>query len=70
MTGELGFYGVFVPSLLVWAGAALPLTAALRRLLHWAGLYRMVWHRPLFDLALLVIVLGCVVAIASLWIAP
>jgi hypothetical protein len=46
------------------------LTAALRRLLHWAGLYRMVWHRPLFDLALLVIVLGCVVAIASRWIAP
>ena len=46
---------------------ALPLTAALRRLLRWFGFYRIVWHRPLVDLALLVIVLGAVVVVATLW---
>jgi len=69
MTGELDVYGVFVPSLLVWVGASLPLTALLRRLLRGIGFYRLVWHRPLFDLALLVIVLGGVAAVASRWIA-
>jgi hypothetical protein len=65
MTGEVDVYGVFVPWFLVWAGAALPLTAVLRRLLRRLGFYRLVWHRPLFDLALLVIVLGAVAAIAT-----
>jgi len=65
MIGEIDLYGVFVPSLLLAVGAALPLTAGLRRLLQWFGFYRFVWHRPLFDLALLVIVLGAVVALAT-----
>ena len=70
MIGEIDVYGVFVPSLLVWVGAALPLTAGLRRLLRWVGGYRLVWHRPLFDLALLVIVLGAVVAVFTRWVGP
>jgi hypothetical protein len=70
MTGEIDVYGVFVPTLLVWVGATLPLTAGLRRMLRRFGLYRLVWHRPLFDLALLVIVLGGVVAVATRWVAP
>jgi hypothetical protein len=41
----------------------------LRRLLRWIGFYRFVWHRPLFDFALLVIVLGAVVAAATRWVA-
>jgi hypothetical protein len=65
MTGEVDVYGVFVPWFLVWVGAALPLTAVLRRLLRLFGFYRLVWHRPLFDLALLVIVLGAVAAFAT-----
>ena len=65
MTGEIDVYGVFVPPLLLWVVAALPLTAALRRVLQRFSLYRFVWHRPLFDLALLIIVLGVVVAIAT-----
>jgi Protein of unknown function (DUF1656) len=69
MIGEIDVYGVFVPPLLVWIGAALPLTAALRRLLSWFGFYRVVWHRPLFDFALLVIVLGAVVAASARWVA-
>lgn len=70
MTGEIDLYGVFVPSLLLWLGAALPLTAVLRRLLARLGFYRFVWHRPLFDLALLVSMLGGVVALAGRWVLP
>ena len=45
------------------AGAAgqFPGAAAAARL----GLYRLVWHRPLFDLALFVILLGIVAAIGN-----
>jgi hypothetical protein len=70
MVSEIDVYGVFVPSLLVWVGVALPLTAGLRRLLRWFGFYRLVWHRALFDLALLVIVLGVVVAVSTREVAP
>jgi hypothetical protein len=31
------------------------------------GAYRLVWHRPLFDLALFVIVLGSVAAMSAHW---
>lgn len=70
MMGEIDLYGVFVPSLLLSVGAALPLTAGLRRVLRWSGFYRLVWHRPLFDFALLVMVLGAVVALATGWMTP
>ena len=70
MIGEIDLYGVFVPSLLLSVGAALPLTAGLRRLLRRSGFYRFVWHRPLFDLALLVMVLGAVVALLTRWMTP
>jgi hypothetical protein len=69
MIGEFDLYGIFIPPLLVWVGAALPLTAVLRRLLRWLGFYRIVWHRSLFDFALLIIVLGAVVAVATRWVA-
>jgi hypothetical protein len=69
MIGEMDVYGVFVPPLLVWSGLALPLTAVLRRLLRRIGFYRFVWHQPLFDFALLVIVLGGVVAASTRWVA-
>jgi hypothetical protein len=69
MIGEIDLYGVFVPPLLLWVGAALPITAVLRRLLRGFGFYRLVWHRPLFDFALLVIVLGAVVAASRRWVA-
>ncbi len=68
MTGEIDLFGVFVTPLLIWELIALPLTALLRRLLGWIGCYRIVWHRPLFDLALLVIVVGCVASFAR-WVA-
>lgn len=70
MIGEIDVYGVFVSPLLIWVMAALPVAALVRRLFARAGLYRFVWHRPLFDLALLIVVLGGVVAVTSRWLTP
>lgn len=70
MIGEIDVYGVFVPILLVWGLTGLMLTAVLRRVLARIGFYRLVWHRPLVDLSLLIIVIAAVVAIPPQWIAP
>jgi hypothetical protein len=70
MIGEFDVYGVFVPALLVWGLIALLLTAVLRSVLVRVGFYRLVWHRPLVDLSLLVIILAAVVALVPHWIAP
>jgi hypothetical protein len=65
MIAEFDIYGVFVPALLVFAIVALLLSLALTRLLEAIGFYRFVWHRPLFNLALGVILFGAVVAYAE-----
>jgi hypothetical protein len=70
MIGEVDIYGVFVPILLVWGVIALPITAVLRRGLARIGFYRLVWHRPLVDLSLLVLIMAGVAAILPSWIAP
>lgn len=70
MIGEFDVYGVFVPALLVWGLLALALTAVLRVVLRRIGFYRIVWHRPLVDLSLLVIMLAGVVALVPHWIRP
>ncbi|GJD47413.1 Protein AaeX [Methylobacterium crusticola] len=63
---DIDLYGVFVPSLLVWAIVAFAVTAVLRRIIAGLGLYRAIWHRPLFDLSLYLTCLGGVVAVAGL----
>ncbi len=60
MIGEINVYGVLLPPLLAWVMLALLLSAGLRIGLARLGFYRFVWHRPLFDLALLVILTGLV----------
>ncbi len=60
MIGEIDIFGVLLPPLLVWVGVALVISAGLRWVLGKLGAYRYVWHRPLFDLALLVILTGLV----------
>jgi hypothetical protein len=60
MIGEINIFGVLFPPLLVWLGVALLLSTVLRRALSAAGLYRFIWHRPLFDLSLLTILTGLV----------
>ena len=70
MIGEVDIYGVFVPILLVWALVALIITGTLRWVLAHVGFYRLVWHRPLVDLSLLVIILAAVAVVLPSWIAP
>ena len=60
MIGEIDLFGVFLPPLLVWLGIGLLLSAALRAAFTRLGFYRYVWPRPLFDLALLIILTGAV----------
>jgi hypothetical protein len=70
MIGEFDIYGVFVPTLLVWALVAVSLTGVLRAVLARVGFYRLVWHRPLVDLSLLIIVLFVVANVLPHWIQP
>jgi hypothetical protein len=65
MNGEFDLGGVFVSSLLIFAGVAFVITTIATRLLALTGFYRLVWHRALFDFALFVIVWGGVAALAS-----
>jgi hypothetical protein len=70
MIGEIDIYGVFIPPLLAWGVIALPIAMALRAILGRIGFYRLVWHRPLVDLSLLVLIIAAVAAVLPRWIAP
>jgi len=65
MIGEIDVYGVFFPALLGFAIVAALLQHLLQRALEAAGVYRFIWHRPLFDLALFIILLGTVMETAQ-----
>jgi hypothetical protein len=67
MTGEVSLYGLYVPTLLLLALAALVVSRLVGGLLARLGLYRFVWHPALFDLSLFVIVLGSLSFFASNW---
>lgn len=58
MTGHLNIYGVYVPVLLVLMLVAYLLKSLLGTFLQRLGFYRWVWHPPLFNLALYIMVLG------------
>jgi hypothetical protein len=65
MIGEFNVFGVFLPSALVWAIAAAIVAIPVRRLLEAIGFYKIVWHRGLFDVALLAILWAAVTALAG-----
>jgi hypothetical protein len=65
MIGEFDIYGVYFPLFIVVAVIAFVLHLLVRRLFDRLGVYRFVWHRPLFDLALYVIMLGAVTALGA-----
>ncbi len=67
MISEMNIFGVFVPPLLVFILISLCALAVLRRVLAWAGAYRLLWHRPLVDMSLLVIILALVTAYFPRW---
>jgi hypothetical protein len=63
MYGEFSLYGVFIPTLIALMLAAFLLFLGLQWLLLKAGVYRHVWHPPLFNFALYVLVLGALFAL-------
>ena len=65
MRYEVDLFGILVPALLLWLVITYVIGALLRPLLERSGLYRFVWHRALFDLALFVCLLGGVVYLSS-----
>jgi hypothetical protein len=69
MIGDLDIFGVYIPGLMATALAAFVLNLVLRRVLAWAGFYRLVWHRSLFDLALFVILLGGITALSQRFVS-
>lgn len=62
MIHEIDLYGMFISPMMLWASVAILLTGLVSQAMSRLGLYRFVWHKPLFDLALLVILLGGVAA--------
>jgi hypothetical protein len=65
MIGEVDIYGVLFPPLLIWLGIAYLAAVVVRAGLSRIGVYRYVWHRPLFDLAVLLILLGGINALTN-----
>lgn len=61
----IDIYGVLVPALLLWIIVAYVLSALLRRLMQRFDLYRLVWHRALFDFSIFVCLLGVVVYLSE-----
>jgi hypothetical protein len=68
MSGEIDLYGVFVPAFLVCSVVALAVHGLLNRVLARTGAYRLVWHRPLVELSLFVIILAAVAAVLPRWL--
>lgn len=54
----LEFFGFFLPPIMLWIVVALAPFILLRWLLDRAGAYAFIWHRPLFDTAMYVSILG------------
>ncbi|QJP17350.1 DUF1656 domain-containing protein [Starkeya sp. ORNL1] len=62
---SISFFGFYLPPLLLWASVALIPYVLARWAIGRAGLYRFVWHRPLFNLALYVLILGGMIFIGG-----
>jgi hypothetical protein len=58
MIGEIDIAGIFVSPLLLCMVIGFAARIMLSRLLDAVGFYRIVWQRPLFDTALLLILTG------------
>jgi hypothetical protein len=58
--------GFYLPPLMLWAAGAIIPFVILRWLLEHFGLYRFVWHRPLFNLAIYVLLMGGLVFVGNL----
>lgn len=54
-------FGFYLSPLAFWAAGAVIPFVAVRCLLRRYGAYRFIWHRSLFNLALYILLLGCIV---------
>ncbi len=62
---DVDLYGVYLTPLLAGLFVALLIGVALRRLARRVGLYRVIWHAPLFDAAAFLLILSAVMTIYS-----
>jgi hypothetical protein len=69
MIQDVSFDGVFVPTLMLYAVAAAILMSLLRRLLARIGFYRIVWHGPLVNVALYILILAAITAGVQRWMS-
>ena len=69
MSGEIDIYGVYVPNLLALMVATLLVSLAVRRVLAFLGVYALVWHRGLFDIALYIVLLQGMSLLSQLWLS-
>lgn len=61
MLSEVSIAGIYLPPLLLYLAAALPLFAGLRALLTRAGVLRFVWHPALFEFAVLLALIALLI---------
>ena len=62
---ETSFFGLYVPGLLLLAGGAMAWAWWMRRMLSLLGVFRWVWHPPLFDLGLYLLSLYALVRLTG-----
>lgn len=55
------FFGFYLPPMFLWALVALVPFLIVRWVLGRSGAYAFIWHRPLFDAALFVVILGALI---------
>jgi len=60
MIKEINIYGVFIAPFAAYVLAALLLFIPVRILFDRYAIQRWVWHRPLFDISILVIILSLI----------
>ena len=65
MIKEIDIGGVLITPFLAWAVIALLINAVLMRIFDRIGLYRLIWHRHLFDAAVFVILFAGVTFMMS-----
>jgi len=65
MIKEIDIGGVYITPFLAWALIALVSNAILMRLFSRIGLYRLIWHRHLFDTAIFVILFAGITLLMS-----
>lgn len=60
-------FGFYLAPMAFWAAAAVIPFVGLRWLLARWGAYRFIWHRSLFNLALYVLLVGCIVFLGNVF---